>query len=30
MYDHFYRCIDKEKKVFTAVKIVNKKGLKAE
>jgi len=30
MYDHFYRCIDKKKKAYAAVKIVNKKGLKPE
>lgn len=30
MYDHFYRCVDKKKKMYTAVKIVNKKGLKPE
>ncbi|EAR90933.1 Serine/Threonine kinase domain protein (macronuclear) [Tetrahymena thermophila SB210] len=30
MYDHFYRCVDKKKKMYAAVKIVNKKGLKPE
>lgn len=28
IYEHFYRCVDKKKKIYTAVKIVNKKGLK--
>lgn len=27
-FDHFYRCIDKKKRMYTSVKIVNKKGLK--
>ena len=30
MYDHFYRCIDKNKRIYTAVKILHKKNLRTE
>ncbi|KAL4500629.1 hypothetical protein ABPG72_003053 [Tetrahymena utriculariae] len=30
IFDHFYRCIDKKKRAYASVKIVNKKGLKPE
>ena len=30
MYEHFYRCIDKKKKIFALAKIINKKGMKLE
>jgi serine/threonine protein kinase len=30
LYEHFYRCIDKKKRIYNAVKIVNKKNMKLE
>lgn len=30
LYEHFYRCVDKKKKIYTTVKIVNKKDYKSD